>query len=77
MEIKFIEGKKIVSEDGTIRIIKDGKLHNSEGPALIPLGDYRKREYYINGIKYSEKDWKSAKRSLTGLPWYKSNGHRG
>jgi hypothetical protein len=43
--------KKITTADGTIRYIFDGKLHNWEGPALIPEGDNRKREYYINGLR--------------------------
>jgi hypothetical protein len=31
------------------------------------------REYYINGLKYSEADWKAAKKGGDGLPWYKSS----
>ena len=48
---KFEPSKKITRADGTIAYIFDNKLHNWEGPALIPEGNNRKREYYINGIK--------------------------
>jgi hypothetical protein len=49
----------------------DGKLHNWEGPALIPEGIKRKREYYLNGIKMTEAQWKEALKNREGLPWYK------
>lgn len=66
--------KKLVSADGTIVYYLDGKMHNMEGPAYIPEGDKKRKEYYINGIKYSEADWKAAKKGGDGLPWYKSGG---
>ena len=31
-------------------------MHSTEGPAFIPEGDNKRREYYINGIKYSEQE---------------------
>jgi hypothetical protein len=34
----------------------------------------RKREYYINGLKYSEADWKAAQKDGDGLPWFKQSG---
>jgi hypothetical protein len=43
-----------------------------EGPALIPEGDKRKREYHIHGIQYTEDGWKEARRNREGLPWYKT-----
>jgi len=62
--------KRFKSPDGTIRYIKDGKLHNSEGPALIhPDG---KEEYHLNGFLYSKEDYKKIKSDGEGLPWYKS-----
>ena len=30
-----IDVRKITSPDGAIRYIKDGKLHNSDGPAVV------------------------------------------
>jgi antitoxin component YwqK of YwqJK toxin-antitoxin module len=65
--------KKLVSSDGTIVYYLDGKMHSTEGPAYIPQGDMKLREYYINGLKYSEADWKAAKKGGDGLPWYKSS----
>lgn len=66
--------KKLKTADGTIVYSLDGKMHNLEGPALIPEGDNKRREYYINGLKYSEEDWKAAKRGGDGLPYYKVSG---
>ena len=33
--------KKLTKTDGTIAYIWDGKLHNWDGPALIPEGNMR------------------------------------
>ena len=66
--------RTIKLKDGTIMHTFDGKLHNWDGPALIPEGNKRKREYYIHGIKYSETDWKEALKGGEGLPWYKGSG---
>ena len=57
--------------NGTIVYIWDNKIHNWEGPARIPEGNNRLREYYIYGIQKTEEEWKEAKRSGKGLPWYK------
>ena len=39
-----LQVKKYTSPDGTVRYVKDGKLHNWDGPALIhPDG---KEEFY-------------------------------
>ena len=65
--------KKLKSSDGTIAYYLDGKMHSTEGPAFIPEGDNKRREYYINGIKFSEQDWKAAIKGGDGLPWYKSS----
>jgi hypothetical protein len=77
MEQKFELTRRLKKEDGTIAYIWEGKLHNWEGPALIPGGDNKKREYYIHGIKYSEDSWKEARRNREGLPWYKQAAHKG
>ena len=62
--------KRFKSPDGTVRYIKDGKLHNAEGPALIhPDG---KEEYYLNGFFLTKDDFKKRKKEGVGLPWYKS-----
>jgi len=66
--------KKLKSPDGTIVYHLDGKMHSTEGPAFIPEGDNKRREYYINGIKYSEQDWKAYIKGGDGLPYYKSSG---
>ena len=71
---KYQPSKKVKTADGTIMYMFDGKLHNWEGPALIPEGNTRRREYYLNGIKYTEEKWKEACKSREGLPWYKGSG---
>lgn len=68
---KYQSSRKITTSDGTIMYTFDGKLHNWEGPALIPEGNKRKREYYLNGIKMTEAQWKEALKNREGLPWYK------
>lgn len=65
-----LQTKKFTSPDGTVRYLKDGKLHNWEGPALIhPDG---KEEYFINGAPHTKDSHHKAKRDGIGLPWYKS-----
>jgi hypothetical protein len=68
---KYQPSRKLTTADGTIMYTFDGKLHNWEGPALIPEGNKRKREYYLNGIKMTEAQWKEALKNREGLPWYK------
>jgi hypothetical protein len=74
MEKKDFKSKKITTTDGTVMYTFGGKLHNWEGPAVIPEGNMKKREYYINGIKLSEAKWKEILRGRDGLPWYKGSG---
>jgi hypothetical protein len=73
MNKKFEASKKLTKADGTIAYVWEGKLHNWEGPALIPGGDNRKREYHIHGIQYTEENWKEVRRNREGLPWYKTS----
>jgi hypothetical protein len=70
---KPIVVKKLKKADGTIVYIKDGKLHNWDGPALIPEGNMKKAEYYIHGIKYTKEEFEQALKDQEGLPWYKSS----
>jgi len=74
---KFEPSKKITKADGTVAYIFDNKLHNWEGPALLPEGNNRKREYYINGIQLTETEWKAARKQREGLPWYKGASGKG
>ena len=61
--------KRYTATDGTIRFIKDGKLHNTDGPALIhPDG---KEEYHMCGFQYTKDEFKKRKKEGEGLPWYK------
>ena len=68
----YQKGKTFNTPDGTIITMFDGKLHNWEGPALIPQGDEKLAEYYINGVKMTHHEWKKALRGREGLPWCKS-----
>ncbi len=74
---KYTPSKKMTKSDGTIAYTFDNKLHNWEGPALIPEGNLRKREYYLNGIQMTETEWKAARKEREGLPWYKGASGKG
>lgn len=69
--------KRYKSPDGTIRYIRNGQLHNWDGPALIPEGNMRKGEYFVFGIPYTKEKFDEIKKSNTGLPWYKQASHKG
>jgi hypothetical protein len=77
MSKKFEASRKLTKADGTIAYIWEGKFHNWEGPALIPEGNLRKREYYIHGIQFTEDAWKEVRRNRQGLPWYKQAANKG
>ena len=48
-----IQVKRYKSPDGTVRHIKDGKLHNADGPSLIhPDG---REEYWVDGKKTTKE----------------------
>ena len=76
-ENEWPKSRRLKKADGTIAYIWDGKLHNWEGPALIPEGNKRKAEYHLYGIKFSKEDHKEAIRNQTGLPWYKQPAPKG
>ena len=77
MSKKFEASRKLTKADGTIAYIWEGKFHNWEGPALIPEGNLRKREYYIHGIQFTEDAWKEVRRNRQGLPWFKQASVKG
>jgi len=72
-----IASKNSVKADGTIAYVYDGKLHNWDGPALIPEGDKKLKEYYLYGIQYTEEEWKDRIKDQTGLPFYKQSSFKG
>ena len=75
--VKFDKPRRLIKpEDGTIAFAWEGKLHNWDGPALIPQGNKRLREYYIHGIQYSEEAWNELRRDRQGLPWYKNPAYK-
>jgi hypothetical protein len=71
-----METKKLVTAEGTIAYYLNingvNKLHNIDGPALIPNGNKRASEYYIFGIKYTKDQWDDRKKDTNGVPWYKT-----
>lgn len=64
--------KRLSKKDGTVIYVRDNKLHNWEGPALIPEGNMRKAEYYLFGIQYSKDEWIDRMKDSDGLPFYKT-----
>ena len=63
---------KTKTPDGTILHHWDGKLHNWDGPALIPEGNNRKAEYYLYGVKMDKDEWSETRRQREGVPFYKN-----
>ena len=69
-----------IEEDGskttvyTLEINGLNQLHNWEGPALINKSQ-KKKEWYLNGIQYTEDQHNEIKKAGEGLPWYKQSGN--
>ena len=75
MEKKYSEwpsSQKLKKADGTIIHIWDNKFHNWEGPAYIPQGNMKKREYYLYGMQKTKEEWKELRRQREGIPFYKN-----
>lgn len=72
-----METKRLKQADGTILyyVIINGerKLHNYDGPALIPQGNKRLAEYHIFGIKKTKEQWENIKKDGEGAPFYKTS----
>ena len=56
----FPQSKKLKKADGTIAYVWDNKLHNWDGPALIPEGKNKNAEYHLYGIKHTKEEWSDA-----------------
>ena len=54
MSEKWEQSKRLKKADGTIAVVWEGKLHNWDGPALIPQGNNKKAEYHIYHGKVSD-----------------------
>jgi len=67
------EVKKIKTADGSIVYYLNGKIHNWDGPALIPQGNKRLAEYYLFGIKHTKDQWEEKKKDVNGQPFYKTS----
>lgn len=51
-----LDGPSVIWNDGTSVWYKDNKLHRLDGPAVEFW--YGVKEYWINGIEYTEQDFK-------------------
>lgn len=68
-----LETKRLRQADGTIAYYALNKLHNIDGPALVPQGDEKKAEYYLFGIRQTKEEWlDKVKKSTNGQPFYKT-----
>ena len=67
------EVKKMKSTDGSVVYYLNGKIHNWDGPALIPQGNKRLAEYYLFGIKHTKEQWEEKKKDVNGQPFYKTS----
>ena len=63
---------KTRTPDGTVLHHWDGKLHNWDGPALLPEGNKKKAEYYLYGMQKTSEEWKEMRRQREGIPFYKN-----
>ena len=62
MNEKWEQSKRLKKADGTIAVVWEGRLHNWDGPALIPEGNERKAEYYLYGMQKTTEEWKEMKK---------------
>ena len=67
------EVKKMRTTDKTTIYYLDGKIHNWDGPALIPQGNKRLAEYYLFGVKHTKEQWEEKKKDVNGQPFYKTS----
>jgi len=68
----FPKSRKLSKPDGTIAYTWDNKLHNWDGPALIPEGNERLAKYYLYGMPLTKDEWKEKRSQREGLPYYKN-----
>lgn len=66
------EVKCIKTADGTIIYYLNGKMHNWDGPALLPQGNTKNAEYYLFGIKHTKEQWEIKKKDINGQPFHKT-----
>ena len=68
--------QRLKTSDGTIahfiNINGINKCHNWDGAAFIPQGNKRQAEYYLFGIKHTKDEWLEKKKSINGVPFYKT-----
>jgi hypothetical protein len=71
-----LETQRIVTADGTVAhyvsIKGVKKMHNWDGAAFLPQGNKRQAEYYLFGIKHTKDEWLEKKKSVNGVPFYKT-----
>jgi len=72
-----LETQRITTADGTVAhyVTIDGikKMHNWDGAAFLPQGNKRQAEYYLFGIKHTKDEWLEKKKSVNGVPFYKTS----
>lgn len=73
----YPKSRKLSQADGTIAFSWDGKLHNWDGPALIPQGNTRKKEYWLYGFQKTKDEWQEMRSQREGLPWFKQSAPKG
>lgn len=69
----FPKSRRLIKpEDGTIAYTWDNKLHNWDGPALLPEGKTKNAEYYLYGFQKTKEEWKEMRSQREGIPFYKN-----
>ena len=70
---KWEASKKLKKPDGTIAIVWEGKLHNWDGPALIPQGKEKKGGKALRGANAYRKKYFLSNATFYRNPWIKKN----
>ena len=52
----------LIDRDNDIAWVKNGKWHREDGPAIEMASGYKC--WYLNGVEYSEQEWKIAVRKI-------------
>jgi hypothetical protein len=68
----FPKSRRLTKPDGTVAYTWDGKLHNWDGPALLPEGKRKNAEYYLYGMQKTKEEWNEMKSQREGIPFYKN-----
>ena len=75
----FFQEKTILSGGAKLHLVKyvgedNWKFHKWDGPAIEPIqsDSNHEKQFFLNGVPYSEADYQVFMNEREGLPWYKN-----